>query len=167
MITAEHAFDREEHRRAARALAEASNHRAQWRKVGVISIALVFILAATYLIDGSIDVVGTFWPVAVLALVLAIIPLVRFTVAWSRGRDLRHRCLIISDDGLLVHDAVDLLIPWSKISKVVETEEFLLFLIQPGVGHYVPKRSLSEVALQSSREIVRRHVGGRARLLTV
>jgi YcxB-like protein len=56
--------------------------------------------------------------------------------------------------------------PWDEIRRVVETPEFLLFIIDEDRAHYLPVHAIKhEGDFAAVRDIIRTHVGARAQLL--
>jgi len=165
-----------EHVRAQRATLRYMRGGWKFTVLPVALAAFLLLLVISPLVVGARSW-GEVWP-AVLpyAVVLVVIMiLVRWGTPWLAARrverndpsvkgEFRH---VVADGGLAIQTvAASVQLTWEHLANVIETPEFFLFYSTPQTAYFTPKRVIPAPELRALRDMIRAHVGNRARLLS-
>lgn len=81
------------------------------------------------------------------------------------GADGRSIVTTFGDEGVRRSNGkAESVFPWASLQRAVETKEFLLIYHRRGNAFYLPRRAISPESLGEVRALVRRHLGGKAKL---
>jgi hypothetical protein len=147
-------WDKREHRRFYRVLQQEAKRGSTARRVLNVWFGFIALLGLRALwpdVDGA-DIVGGLVP---LTIVTGWLMLDRWGLAYiSAARYEREHALCIPNDQIRVLDAAGVTaecttsrssVNWAGISKVLETNEFFLFVTAPGCAIQLPKRAIGDL----------------------